>query len=124
MRKGNGSVHLTASLCFAFGIVMLMTLLISLTVPAAGPQDRVNAAFAAMGGDKLKTLSLKASLEQFDPGESYSVSDPTKPSTGVSDLTQSRDLVHGFARNEWLRPLPENSPSGSLRKSSRRVPDM
>jgi glyoxylase-like metal-dependent hydrolase (beta-lactamase superfamily II) len=63
----------------------------------------------AMGGDKLKTLSLKGSLEQFDPGESFSVADPTKPATGVSELRQSRDLVHGLTRNEWIRPLPENS---------------
>jgi glyoxylase-like metal-dependent hydrolase (beta-lactamase superfamily II) len=81
----------------------------SLALLAATPKDLVNAAYAAMGGDKLKTISLKATLEQFDPGESYSVSDPTKPSTGVSDLVESRDLVHGLARNEWVRPLPENS---------------
>jgi hypothetical protein len=99
-------MYLRTSLCCAVTIGAVMCFLISWALPAAGPQDRVNAAYAAMGGDKLKTLSLKASLEQFDPGESYSVSDPTKPSTGVSDLTQSRDLEHGFARNEWVRPLP------------------
>ena len=109
MHRGTRRMYLRASLCCAVTIGAVMCLLISWALPAAGPQDRVNTAYAAMGGDKLKTLSLKASLEQFDPGESYSVSDPTKPSTGVSDLTQSRDLEHGFARNEWVRPLPENS---------------
>jgi glyoxylase-like metal-dependent hydrolase (beta-lactamase superfamily II) len=106
MRRGNGSLYLTASLCCAVGISVATCLLIPSAAPAAAPQDRVNAAYAAMGGDKLKTISLKATLEQFDPGESYSLSDPTKPDTGVSDLVQSRDLVRGFTRNEWIRPLP------------------
>jgi len=61
-----------------------------------------------MGGDKLKTLTLKARLEQFDPGESYSVSDPAKPDTGVSDLVQSRDLQRGLVRNEWVRPKADD----------------
>ena len=107
MRRGNGSLNLAASLCCALGISAATSLLIAWAVPAAAPQERVNAAYAAMGGDKLKTISLKASLEQFDPGESYSVTDPAKPETGVSDLVQSRDLVHGFAHNEWDRPSPE-----------------
>ena len=106
MRGRNGNLYLTGSLCCAVGICLATSLLISWTAPAAAPQDRVNAAYAAMGGDKLKTISLKASLEQFDPGESYSVSDPTKPDTGVSELVESRDLVRGFARNEWVRPMP------------------
>jgi hypothetical protein len=107
MRKGNGSVRWTATLCCAAGISLVSSLLIALAIRAAAPQDRVNAAYAAMGGDKLKEISLRASLEQFDPGESYSVSDPTKPETGVSDVAQSRDLVHGLTRNQWVRPLPD-----------------
>ena len=106
MRAKKGSLLLAASLCCAAGICAATSLLVSGAAPAAAPQDRVNAAYAAMGGDKLKSISLKAKLEQFDPGESYSLSDPTKPDTGVSDLTQSRDLVRGFTRNEWIRPLP------------------
>src|SRR5713226_1916599 len=105
MRNKKSIPYLTVSLCCAVAMGAMMSLLISWAVPAAGPQDRVNAAYAAMGGDKLKTVSLKASLEQFDPGESYSLSDPTKPDTGVSQLVRSRDLVHGFTRNEWVRPL-------------------
>jgi glyoxylase-like metal-dependent hydrolase (beta-lactamase superfamily II) len=96
-------------MCLAAGIGITIYLMISQAAPATGTQDRVNAAYAAMGGGKLKTLSLRASLEQFDPGESFSVSDPTKPGTGTSDLTQSRDLLRGVTRNEWIRPLPENS---------------
>ena len=75
---------------------------------ATSPQDLVNAAYAAMGGAKLKTITVKAQLQQYDPGESFSVSDPAKPDTGVSDLTQSRDLQRGFARNEWVRPKADD----------------
>jgi glyoxylase-like metal-dependent hydrolase (beta-lactamase superfamily II) len=75
---------------------------------ATSPEKLVDAAFTATGGEKLKTLSLKGRLEQFDPGESYSVSDPAKPDTGVSDVVQSRDLQRGFARNEWVRPKPDD----------------
>jgi glyoxylase-like metal-dependent hydrolase (beta-lactamase superfamily II) len=106
MRRTIGGHYLTALLCCAVGIGAGTSLLRAWAAPAAAPEDRVNAAYAAMGGDKLKTISLKASLEQFDPGESYSLSDPTKPDTGVSELVRSRDLVHGFTRNEWVRPLP------------------
>jgi glyoxylase-like metal-dependent hydrolase (beta-lactamase superfamily II) len=109
MRRRSAWRYLTASLCCGASVGIAICLIISRAVPAVGPQDLLNAAYSAMGGDKIKTLSLKASLEQFDPGESYSVSDPTKPDTGTSDLTQSRDLVHGFTRNEWVRPLSGNT---------------
>jgi glyoxylase-like metal-dependent hydrolase (beta-lactamase superfamily II) len=77
-------------------------------IPATSPQDRVNAAYAAMGGNKLKTLTLSASLQQYDPGESYSLSDPAKPDTGVSDLKQSRDFQSGVTRDEWTRPKADD----------------
>ena len=102
----NHRFYWTSSLSCALGIGAAASLLLAWTVPAVSPQDRVNAAYTAMGGDKLKTIALKASLEQFDPGESYSVSDPTKPDEGVADLSQSRDLARGLTRNEWVRPLP------------------
>src|SRR5260370_6980684 len=105
MVRGRSSLYFTISLCCAVGISTFTGLHFAWAVPAAAPEDRVNATYAAMGGDKLKTISLKASLEQFDPGESYSLSDPTKPDTGVSELVRSRDLVHGFPRNECVRPL-------------------
>ena len=71
---------------------------------AATPQGRVDAAYAAMGGDRmaaLKTISLKAHLAQYDPGESYSVHDPDKPGVNSSELIQYRDLARGLTRNEW-----------------------
>ena len=64
MRKGNGSLRLTATICGAVGIGLVSSLLIALAIGAAGPVDRINAAYAAMGGDKLKVISLRASLEQ------------------------------------------------------------
>lgn len=109
MPRKNSWLYSTTSFCCVLGISAAASLLLAWSSPAAPPQDRVNAAYAAMGGDKLKTITLKASLEQFDPGESYSVSDPTKPDEGEADLVQSRDLARGFARNEWVRPLPDGT---------------
>jgi len=109
MRGKIRTLNFTASLCCAVGISALTTLLLAWAAPAAAPQDRINAAYTAMGGDKLKTITLKATLQQFDLGESYSLSDPAKPDTGVSELVQNRDLTRGFTRNEWVRPLPESS---------------
>jgi glyoxylase-like metal-dependent hydrolase (beta-lactamase superfamily II) len=62
-----------------------------------------------MGGDKLKTISLTAHIEQFDPGESFSVTDPTKPDRGASELVRTRDIIHGLTRNEWVRPKVDGS---------------
>lgn len=113
MRRRKGSLCSTPSLCAAATIIAVIGLTLvwtfARTLAAATPQDRVNAAYAAMGGDKLKTISLKAHLEQFDPGESYSVSDPTKPDRGESDLVLSRDLARGLARYEWVRPKVDGS---------------
>src|SRR5260370_26964035 len=101
------SRYVMAFLCCA-ALSVLMVPLVLKTVAATSPQDLVNAAYAAMGGDKLKTITLRASLQQYDPGESYSVSDPTKPDTCVSDLVQSRDLQREVARNEWVRPKADD----------------
>ena len=108
MSRENVSRYLMAFLCCAAGIGAMKVRPLARAVPVTSPQDSVNAAYAAMGGDKLKTISLKVRSEQFDPGESYSVSDPAKPDTGVSDLVQSRDLQRGFARNEWIRPKADD----------------
>jgi glyoxylase-like metal-dependent hydrolase (beta-lactamase superfamily II) len=72
--------------------------------PATSPQARVDAAYAAMGGDRLaavKTLSLKAHLGQWDPGESYSVHDQDKPGVNSSELEQMWDFSRGYVRNYW-----------------------
>jgi hypothetical protein len=76
---------------------------------AASPQDLVNAAYSAIGGGKFRTIVLKEHLEQFDPGESFSVTDPTKPTRGESDLVRSRDNAKGITRNEWVMPKVDGS---------------
>ena len=60
MRIKKGIPYLTVSLCGAVAIGAMMSLLISWAVPAAGPQDRVNAAYAAMGGDDAQILLARA----------------------------------------------------------------
>jgi hypothetical protein len=68
MSRKSGRLNLMAfSFCAAI-LCALMARPLARAVPATSPQDRVNAAYAAMGGDKLKTLTLSASLQQYDPG--------------------------------------------------------
>ena len=106
MSRSNVGRYLIASLCCA-AVAALMAGPLWKAV-AASPQDLVNAAYTAMGGEKLKTITLRGSLQQYDPGESYSVADPEKPDTGVSDFVQSRDFQREFARNEWVRPKADD----------------
>jgi glyoxylase-like metal-dependent hydrolase (beta-lactamase superfamily II) len=108
MSRENRIRCLIVMLCCAAGLSPLIVRPLAEPIPATSPQDRVNAAYAAMGGDKLKTLSLTASLQQYDPGESYSLSDPAKPDTGVSDLKQIRDFQRGLTRDEWVRPKADD----------------
>jgi len=85
------SVTITALLGAAGVSIAIGLGAIAWAAPAATPQGRVDAAYTAMGGDRigaLKTISLKAHLAQFDPGESYSVHDPDKPGVNSSELVQ------------------------------------
>ena len=75
--------------------------------PANPAQERAEAAYQAMGGDKLEQLTsivLKATMQQWDPGESYSVADLTKPDVGSSTYTLTLDNTKGFQRYDWVRP--------------------
>ena len=75
--------------------------------PQMSPQERVDAAYKAMGGEKLaalKTVSLEATIKQLDPGESFSLADNETPDQGMAYLIQSRDLTKGLAHNQWMRP--------------------
>jgi len=106
-----------ALLLGAAGISLTLALGLASAAPAPTPQGRVDAAYAAMGGDRLaalKTVSLKAHLAQYDPGESYSVHDPDKPGVNSSELTQYRDLARGLTRNEWW-DRPKNDEPGVRR---------
>ena len=100
-RRIAGAFLGAATICIALGLQ------VGWAASAATAQTRLDAAYAAEGGDKLaalKTISLRAHLQQWDPGESYSLATPDKPDVGYSDLMQIRDLVHGLTRNEWNRP--------------------
>ena len=79
------------------------------SAPAATmtPQMLAEAAYQAMGGDKLgavKVLTADVSLQQWDPGESETVADPLKPDWGKATLRQTRDLQRGLIHSEWARP--------------------
>ncbi len=73
--------------------------------PAAmTPQQRVDAAYKAMGGDalaKLKTVIVKYKLQQWDPGESYALTKPLEPRIGEATVSMIRDLEHGTARKDY-----------------------
>src|SRR5580693_7353296 len=77
----------------------------------AAPQERVDAAYKAMGMTDAKsapaeiaTLIVKGRMQAWDPGESQSVSDPYNPNWGVSTFTESWDRAHGLYRLDWMRP--------------------
>ncbi len=85
---------------------------------AAGtPQDLVQQAYGAMGlgGEyqldggaqaraTLVTLMTKGTMRQWDPGESDSVADLSKPDWGTATFTNSWDRSKEAHRIEWLRP--------------------
>jgi glyoxylase-like metal-dependent hydrolase (beta-lactamase superfamily II) len=76
----------------------------------ASPQERVDAAYKAMGmtdaksAAEITTLVVKGRMQAWDPGESESVSDPYKPDWGVSTFTESWDRARGLYRFDWMRP--------------------
>lgn len=111
-RNSKAALLGAAAIAFAVGIGATMA------APAANsPRELVDAAYAAMGGDRiaaLKTLSLKAHLAQYDPGESYSVHDPDKPGVNSSELTQYSDFSRNLTRNEWW-DRPKNDEPGVRR---------
>jgi glyoxylase-like metal-dependent hydrolase (beta-lactamase superfamily II) len=84
--------------------------------PAESPQDRALAAYQAMGfsdqykgegfraPDMLVTLITKGSMQQWDPGESYSVADLLTPDGGSSTFVLDWDHARGLMRTEWTRP--------------------
>src|SRR6516162_10826701 len=100
--------------------VLLSTAMVCLgtgagTVWAApsSPQERVDAAYKAMGlTDAINTLVIKGNLHAWDPGESQSVNDPYKPDWGVSTFTESWDRARGLYRFDWMRPRV----TGGMRK--------
>jgi hypothetical protein len=65
----------------------------------ASPQERVEAAYKAMGmTDAITTLIVKDSMQARDPGESASVSDPYKPNWGISVQLASLSVIQADVR--------------------------
>ena len=105
MTKANLKIQLMSVL--AGSVAMGAMLGAAWAAPAMTPQALAEAAFQAMGGDKLagvKTLTIDETLQQWDPGESESVSDPLKPDWGKATLHENWDLGRGLVRNDWIRP--------------------
>jgi hypothetical protein len=113
MRRMSDTPRLRAALYGLIGFGLATGLAVAWsaarTAHAATPQDLVNSSYTAMGGDKIKTITLKAHLEQIDPGESYSVSDPATPDRGASDVVRTRDIARGYTRMDWVRPKVDGS---------------
>jgi glyoxylase-like metal-dependent hydrolase (beta-lactamase superfamily II) len=90
-----------------FGSAMAMFCATALGAPAPAAQARAEAAYQAMGGEKLQQVTsivTKGAMQQWDPGESYSVADLTMPNGGTSSFVKTWDQTKGFARIEWVRP--------------------
>ncbi len=86
--------------------------------PANTPQARALAAYEAMGltdqykgegfrdPEMLVTLITRGTIQQWEPGESSSVADLTKPDGGTSTFVHSWDHARAQTRIEWKRPRP------------------
>ena len=105
MRPGN--MTFAALSVLGAGIALGLATAPAWSTAAESPQALAAAAYQAMGGDKLQEVTsvvIKASMQQWDPGESYSVADLTKPDGGTSTFVQTLDHTKDFARTEWVRP--------------------
>jgi glyoxylase-like metal-dependent hydrolase (beta-lactamase superfamily II) len=105
----SGSVSIVTRLASAATICAAIGLGIAWAAPAPQmtPQQRIDAAYKAMGGEKLaalKTIRIEFDIGQWDPGASFTLADNLTPDQGKSKLVQTRDLTKGLARNEWERP--------------------
>jgi glyoxylase-like metal-dependent hydrolase (beta-lactamase superfamily II) len=109
----NGQLRLAAALLGAIGFGLSAE--ISVAASANTPQALAEAAYEAMGNtdryagegtppDQLVIMTIKGSMQQWEPGESESVADLTKPDGGRSTFTQIWDRTRGEFRNEWVRP--------------------
>ena len=106
---------------FAAALIATAGLAVASGAPAApapgpnSPQGLVAAAYAAMGNteryagegtppDQLVISTLRGTVQQWEPGESESVADLTKPDGGMSTFVQIWDRTRGVFRTEWVRP--------------------
>ncbi|HMI97717.1 MAG TPA: hypothetical protein VK479_14480, partial [Micropepsaceae bacterium] len=116
---GRGSVKLAGASLGAIALSAFLAFGATGAAPATPPtpsQALVNDAFKAMGmgeqylgegfrpPDMLVTLTARGSVQSWDPGESESVSDLTKPDVGTSTFVHRWDHARGMFRTEWVRP--------------------
>jgi glyoxylase-like metal-dependent hydrolase (beta-lactamase superfamily II) len=112
-----GLVKSAASLIGAAGLAIGIGALAwaAPAAPANPQQALAAAAYTAMGNtdryagegsppDQVVIVTLRATMQQWEPGESESVADLTKPDGGTSTFTQIWDRTRGFFRTEWVRP--------------------
>jgi glyoxylase-like metal-dependent hydrolase (beta-lactamase superfamily II) len=100
------------SLAFA---VLLATFAQSASAQPASPTQHVKDAVAAMGGAdalrNLKTLSIKANAQHWEPEQSFVPGGPARP-LGISTLTIAWDLGQGISRTDHEHrmdyPFPGN----------------
>ncbi len=98
-------MRLAVSLGMGVGLILCQGGAVA--APANSPQALAEAAYQAMGGDKLQQVTSivsRGTILQWEPGESYSVSDLTMPDGGFSTFTQTWDHTKGYERIEWVRP--------------------
>jgi glyoxylase-like metal-dependent hydrolase (beta-lactamase superfamily II) len=99
-----------------FGLALSLGSSTASIAAATAPQMLVEDAFKAMGmssqyvgegtrpPDMLVTLTARGSVQAWDPGESESVADLSKPDWGTSTFVHRWDHARGDFRTEWVRP--------------------
>jgi len=112
-----GLVNIAAALIGATGLAIGIGALAwaAPAAPANPQQTLAAAAYTAMGNtdryagegsppDQLVIVTLRGTVQQWEPGESESVADLTKPDGGSSNFVQIWDRTRGLFRTEWVRP--------------------
>ena len=110
------SMKLVAASLGAVALSAFLAVGVAGAAPAATPQARALAAWAATGmsdkylgegyraPDMVVTLTSKGTIQQWEPGESESVADLLKPDGGTSSFVTRWDRAQGLVRTEWMRP--------------------
>jgi glyoxylase-like metal-dependent hydrolase (beta-lactamase superfamily II) len=118
MRRGRVTLAAASVGGMALAAFLGLGLTWAAPAPATTPQARALAAWAATGmsdkylgegfraPDMVVTLTTTGTMQQWDPGESESVSDLSKPDGGTSSFVTRWDRAQGLVRTEWTRPRP------------------
>ena len=104
------------SFTIAIGAIALAAPAPSTPAPNS-PQGLAAAAYTAMGNvdhysgegtppEQLVIITTRGTTQQWEPGESESVADLTKPDGGTSTFVNIWDRTRTVFRTEWSRPRP------------------